>query len=276
MIFLDYATGVELSVSIFYLIPIAISTWYGGRRAGILFSLLSIISFFSVDIPERTYNSSIVLYWNLTTWIVFFLITEELINEIKIRLDNANYLSKLDSLTGLYNERGFTEQARKLFRLSVRHKRPISLAYLDLDNFKLVNDLQGHSEGDKVLQIVGERLLASVRVTDVVGRLGGDEFVVLLPETNEVGAETLFNTLWRNLVQEIQEHDWPVTVSIGVVSFDSPAMKLEEAIKLADILMYRVKKGGKNGILFETFPKKMSEVPSEPLSFSGADFPDLH
>jgi len=117
-----------------------------------------------------------------------------------------------------------------------------------------VNDQRGHSEGDKVLQTVGEVFLKSVRKTDVAGRLGGDEFAIALPETNEAGAKSEFNKLRKNLAQAMQKNNWSVGFSIGAISFDLPPSNFDEAIKLADALMYQVKKSGKNNILFEHYP----------------------
>ncbi len=240
-----------------FLIPIAISTWYGGRRTGILFSLLSAAALFAVDISERIYINHFVLIWNILTRFGFFLITEELFHEIKNRLDNERYLSRTDSLTRLLSMRGFMEEARKLFRLSVRHKRPIAVAFLDLDNFKELNDMRGHHEGDRVLQVVGKTILVSLRETDVAGRLGGDEFVMVLPETDDTGARTVLGTLRDSLRQEAKQYDWQLSVSMGVVTFDSAELGVEEVIKLADSLMYRVKKwGGKTGFSLKRSQKR--------------------
>ncbi len=91
--------------------------------------------------------------------------------------------ARIDTLTGLRNTRSFPEEAESLWNLATRHGHPTSLAYLDLNNFKTVNDVYGHAVGNEVLRAVASTLSASFRRTDVLGRLGGDEFAVFLPET---------------------------------------------------------------------------------------------
>lgn len=253
---IDLEVGHEIAVSIFFLAPIAISTWYCSHRAGIIFCFLSAIIWFFIDYFGHAYSNPVAPYWNGLVRLGFFLVTEELLNQLRVRLGVEAKLSRMDSLTGLLNMRGFTESAEKLFGLAVRHKRPVVLAYFDLDNFKKVNDEQGHSEGDKVLQVIGKKLLTSLRATDVAGRLGGDEFAIVLPETYEAGAKPMFDTLRGVLLQEMQRYNWPISFSIGVVYFDSPPSNLDEAIKIADSLMYRVKASGKNNIIFERYPAK--------------------
>ena len=98
--------------------------------------------------------------------------------------------SRSDPLTGVANSRVFLELLKREIARARRYKRPLTLAYLDLDNFKSVNDILGHAMGDKVLQTVVSTVNANIRVTDVVGRLGGDEFVLLLPETDMQGARS--------------------------------------------------------------------------------------
>ena len=253
---IDFLTGNEIGVSIFFLIPVAISTWYCRYRVGIIFSVLSAIMWFLNDYTGHTYINPIAPYWNASARLGFFLVTVALLNQLTIHLGVVKMLSRTDSLTGLLNVRGFTEQAEMLFGVAARHKRSVVLAYIDLDNFKKVNDELGHSEGDKVLQVVGGKFLTSLRATDVAGRMGGDEFAILLPETDEAGAMFMFDTLGAHLLDEMKKHNWPISFSIGVVSFDSPPSNLDEAIRIADALMYRVKYSGKNNIVFEHFPAK--------------------
>jgi diguanylate cyclase (GGDEF)-like protein len=252
---LNYLSGQEISISIFYLIPIAISTWYCGHRAGIIFSILSAGIWFVADVMSNIYSNPFAPYMNGLFRLSLFLVTEGLINRTKIFVDIEKSLSRIDSLTGLLNFRGFAEQVEVLFDLAARHGRPLVLAYIDLDNFKKVNDDLGHSEGNIVLQVVGQLITASLRTTDVAGRLGGDEFAIVLPETDEGGAQIVVATLSTALLQAVKKHGWPITLSIGVISFDSPALSLDEALRIADSLMYQAKKRGKNNIIFEHYPR---------------------
>jgi len=251
---IDRVNGYEIGISLFLLIPIAIAAWYCGYRVGVMFSILSAIIWFLNDRIGHEYLNPIAPYWNAMARLGFFLVTVALINQLTIHLGLVKVLSRTDSLTGLLNVRGFTEQAEILFGVAARHRRSVVLAYIDLDNFKKVNDELGHSEGNIVLQVVGGKFLNSLRATDVAGRMGGDEFAIVLPETDEAGAKSMFDTLRANLLADMKDHNWPVSFSIGVVSFDAPPSDLDEAIRIADALMYRVKATGKNNILFEHFP----------------------
>lgn len=261
---IGYLVGNEITVSLFFLLPIALATWYGSYRNSIMFCVLSTFIWYLVDIGSsgHPYSNPLALYWNSAIRLGLFVITVQLLIQLKTKLNIEQGLSRTDNLTGAMNGRGFTEEAGKLFELGARHKRTTTIAYLDLDNFKKVNDEFGHGEGDKVLQIVGGILLNSVRKSDVVGRLGGDEFSIVLPETNETGAKSTFLKLKTELADAMKEHNWPIGFSIGVVSFDLPPSKLDEAIRSADALMYHVKRNGKNNIQFKHYPNE-KRFPSE-------------
>jgi diguanylate cyclase (GGDEF)-like protein len=258
-----YLLGYEITTSTFFLIPIALATWYGSYRQGVEFALLSALIWHLIDsvFAAHPYSHPLIPYWNTGVRLGLFVITTLFLTQLKSQLNSEQNLSRTDSLTGVMNGRGFAEAAEKIFELGARHGRPTCLAYIDLDDFKKVNDQRGHSVGDSVLQTVGEVLLRSVRKTDVACRLGGDEFAIALPETSEAGAKSAFKKLRKNLAQAMQEHNWPVSFSIGVIAFDLPPTNFDEAIKLADALMYIVKKTGKNNIIFEHYPpEKMIQL----------------
>ena len=257
-----YSVGHEITISIFFLIPIALATWYGDFRLGVFFCLLSTSIWYLIDAGWSAHPADIHFapYWNSAIRLGLFLITAQLLAHLKAHLSNEKYLSRTDDLTGVLNGRGFTELADKMFELSERHGRSTTLAYIDLDNFKQVNDRLGHSEGDKALKVTGETFLQSVRRTDVVGRLGGDEFAIVLPETNASGAKLLLDKLRIALDEAMKKNNWTISFSIGVVSFNLPPYDLDEAIKVGDALMYKAKQGGKNKTLYENFPKNRNSV----------------
>ncbi len=251
-----YLAGYEISTSLFFLIPVSMATWYGTHRLGVYYAFLSVSVWFLIDtsVFAHSYNHPLIPYWNTGVRLGLFLITAQFLTLLKAQSNLEKNLSRTDILTGLMNTRGFAEAAERIFELAARHGRPTCLAYIDLDDFKQVNDLRGHSEGDRVLQVVGEVLSGSVRKTELAGRLGGDEFVIALPETDEAGAQALFGKIRNNLVNAMQDHGWPVGFSIGVISFDTPPADFDAALRLADALMYRVKNSGKNNTLFEHYP----------------------
>lgn len=251
---LDYITGFELSFSIFYILPIAIAAWYGGRIPGIFLSIFSALTWFMADMTSgHTYSHNAILVWNTLVRLGLFSVISLLLTRIKSTLSLEQEMADTDTLTTLLNGRAFRESATKLLEFCRRIQRPITLAYIDLDNFKHVNDTFGHTEGDRVLQTVGSSLSKSVRSTDIVGRMGGDEFALALPDTNKLQAQTVIEKMHLQLMKEVGLHKWPIGFSIGVISFAYPPLNVDEAIRHVDNLMYRVKKAGKNNIFFEEF-----------------------
>jgi diguanylate cyclase (GGDEF)-like protein len=164
-------------------------------------------------------------------------------------------------LTGLLNRRGFIAAAASEFERCSRYGRPLSLGFLDCDDFKRINDEAGHQAGDDLLARVGEVFRDSLRESDIAGRLGGDEFAVLLPETGPEAARLAFAKLGASMDLAMREGKWPVTFSGGVVTCLVSPSSPEDIIRRADRLMYRVKSSGKNRTEFEVV-----SVPAENLA----------
>ena len=158
-------------------------------------------------------------------------------------------LSRTDELTQLFNRRAFTEEVGLRLRALRRASRKASLLFIDLDNFKRVNDVHGHKRGDDALIYVAQLLTSTSRVGDIVARLGGDEFAMWLEDTDEAGAAAKAESLLdeaRRLKQFSGDADHPLGVSIGVAVTDpSTAEPLEDLVTRADEAMYRAKRAGK-------------------------------
>lgn len=187
-------------------------------------------------------------------------------SQINLVLQREKELARTDVLTGLANRRSFYESLQMERSRTVRYGRPITLAYVDLDNFKRVNDTLGHSVGDELLVCVASLLRNTLRASDLVGRLGGDEFAVLLPETGAQAAESLLQKLALVLNDAMRARNWPVTFSIGAAAFLDNPVPVEEMIRTADELMYSVKKSGKNRISVALMGGAWHEPPKAPLS----------
>jgi diguanylate cyclase (GGDEF)-like protein len=248
----DYATGYELSFSIFYLTPIGIASWYVSGILGVWLALLSAtVWFFVVLIGGHGYTNTMIPFWNSAVRFGFFVLVVQLLSAQRLSLIREMENARIDALTGVRNAKGFLADAETLWNLAKRHGHSTTLAYLDLDNFKNVNDAYGHAEGDAALRTVASTLSERLRLTDVLGRLGGDEFAVLLPETPRDGAAQVLHEVHDAVFRLARERGWPITVSIGVVVLHPPHLALDEALRAADALMYRSKQAGKNRVLIE-------------------------
>jgi diguanylate cyclase (GGDEF)-like protein len=169
-------------------------------------------------------------------------------SRLKTLLATEHELARIDSLTSVPNRRAFYEALDKERVRSVRYRRPFTIAYVDLDNFKKVNDSLGHAVGDELLVEVAAGLTSNLRTSDYVGRLGGDEFAVLLPETDATAATLVLGKLRLRLLEEMKAHSWKVTFSIGAATFLDPPDSLDVIIRMADETMYAIKAHGKDNV----------------------------
>lgn len=249
---LDYETGEEVAFSVFYLIPIIYVTWYSGRFLAVIICIISAFTWFLIEYTTAVhYSHYSYIIWNAIVPLSFFLLTSHLLLKIKALLHQLQLLATTDGLTGLLNNRAFKESSQAICQLSIRNQRPLTVGYIDIDNFKGVNDTLGHNIGDQVLQSVAKVLKESARSSDIIGRIGGDEFAILLPEVNNQGAEELFEKIRNALLQNAIANQWPIGFSIGVAVFPVAPENIKQALKIADNLMYKVKNSGKNKLLFE-------------------------
>jgi diguanylate cyclase (GGDEF)-like protein len=247
----DLATDPQLSPVIFYIVPIAFAAWYGGPRTAVSFALLCAVVLFTADrLTGMYYTSVAVPFWNATTRFAVFLVTGSLIAGLRRALVHQRELALTDPLTRIGNRRWFYGTAETELARARRYQRPLTLAYIDLDNFKQLNDRSGHHVGDEALQWVADLLRANVRRTDLVSRFGGDEFTILLPETDQAQARMVFDKLRPLLVSEVERRGWGITCSIGVVTALPPPPDIDVLIRSADHLMYRAKRGSKDAVLF--------------------------
>jgi len=261
---LDYLTGFEISFAFFYLLPVGLAAWSLGRPAGLAVSALSAVVWLVANQAAGNPETQIVvLGWNAATRLGFFVVVTELMSRQRRALERERTLARTDVLTGVLNGRAFTEMLEAELARARRYERPFSLAYVDLDNFKTVNDRFGHSTGDDLLQTVAKMLLASVRRTDTVARLGGDEFGVLFPETPGAPARRAADTMRERLLHAMRAHEWPVTFSIGVLTCHTCPDSADALIARADALMYDVKRSTKDAIAFGEFAGQVTEAAAE-------------
>jgi len=156
--------------------------------------------------------------------------------------------ARTDQQTGAANARAFNGLAQAEIGRSRRYQHELSLAYLDLDDFKALNDRLGHLEGDRVLAQVGHVMRSMVRSEDTVARLGGDEFAILMPETRAADARAVVNRVRREMARVRTADGRPVPCSVGVVTFARAPVSLDELVGAGDHLMYRAKEHGKDRV----------------------------
>jgi len=196
--------------------------------------------------------------------------TEEIEARANKEMKNAQFLSLFDPLTKLSNRRSFEQfMQKKIISLGRETSTaPTYLFYIDMDNFKDINDIYGHSDGDKVLTTLSDRFRSFVNLDDLAARLGGDEFVLALRLESEQLTE-MTESLLCEIVKPIElGNSWiQVTCSIGVVEIDNPELNTDKYLNRADLAMYHAKKHGKNRYCV-FFPEMESKASNYKFPFS--------
>jgi diguanylate cyclase (GGDEF)-like protein len=245
----DYATGYDVSVSIFYLMPVAMAAWYGGRFPNVLLSALACASWFVADIlAGHPYNNLAHPLWETLIRFGFFLANGSLLVALRSSLARQSELARTDALTGVFGRRAFEERLGHDLELARRYGGSLTVAFVDVDDFKGLNDTHGHGVGDEALRAVAKVLQAATRRADTVARLGGDEFALALPDTDPEGAREVAAKLKVGLPEALAGVSPGLTCSIGVVTFKDEMPGTEEAVRVADALMYQAKREGKGTV----------------------------
>ncbi|RXT08060.1 GGDEF domain-containing protein [Ammoniphilus sp. CFH 90114] len=206
---------------------------YSGRILGLLLSLLLTISMNGY------------LYWRIERVDSLALLLLPVFMVIGWGLgrkyDEVKFLSEKDVLTEIYNRRFIHDVLPKLMAMVVRRKETLSLAVVDVDNFKLINDSYGHEVGDQVLQRLSHILTSQVRTSDIVARWGGDEFLIIAPFTDREGTEAFLDRIREDVHRLAQDMELMITISIGTSVFPEDGRELRELIRVADQKMYEQK-----------------------------------
>jgi diguanylate cyclase (GGDEF)-like protein len=178
-------------------------------------------------------------------------------SEFYRRSEEFRQISITDPLSGLLNRRYFQERLAEEMERSKRHKLPLSLIIMDIDNFKNFNDLHGHLAGDEAIRLVGLSLRNNIRTIDVAARYGGEEFTVILPQTTKADATQIAQRVCMEieknaLIATEQNRTSGITVSLGLATFPEDAESLEDLFKHADRALYSAKASGKNRVVVYT------------------------
>lgn len=244
---LDYVTGWESNFAVFYFLPVSIAAWYVSRRAGLLTALICMVAWSVADFATHPpYAHPAIAVWNPLARLAMFVAAAALLSALRENLEREASRARTDNLTGVANGFAFYETARSELNRSRRYNHPLTLAYLDIDDFKLVNDRLGHPAGDALIVKLADAIGSRIRASDLFARLGGDEFAILFPETGADEARTIIRKLRASLAAVALEDGRPITVSIGILTCTSPPDNLETLIARADALMYQAKGDNKN------------------------------
>lgn len=250
---IDYLTGYELAFSEFYVLPIALLTWFTDRRLGFTASVICALVWLAADIfAGHRYEIPFIPFWNTLIRLAFFVIITALLSALRNSLERERELARFDFLTGAITSRYFYEIIKNELDRFQRYGHPFTLVYIDLDDFKRINDQYGHATGDQVLRSVVNSAKAHFRKTDRMARLGGDEFALLLPETDAESARAVLAKITGFLRDDLKRGGFPITFSIGTITVMTAEHSVDDLIRAADDLMYSVKMNGKNSVGFAT------------------------
>jgi len=235
----------QVRLGILYLVPILLATWYQGLWWGVAFLVGSMLLRIPVELAQQPNVTLVSSFINQGSIAAVAGIAMAAFRNIRRTQSQLEDLAIHDPLTRVMNARTFSDRLGQELRRNRRYGRPLSLLYLDLDDFKVVNDSHGHQTGDAVLRLVAEAIRGAVRQADIVGRLGGDEFAVLMPETGADVAEAAAGRLAKSL-REAFHGNPSVTASIGIVSCTDAGAGPDDVLHKADRAMYEAKKLGKD------------------------------
>jgi len=251
---IDYYTGFELSFSFFYLIAITIAAWVLGRKTGFAVSVFSATTWLTTNLlAGKDFTTYFIGVWDTLIRFGFYSVVTILLSELKNVLEEERILANTDPLTGALNRRSFNEIAESKMLISEVNRRAYTMVYIDLDNFKTVNDTLGHAVGDTVLKSVVTTIQAQIRSSDFLARLGGDEFAILLTDLDQQSAKAIVDRIQKSLIEKMQINHWDITFSIGVLTVLSMPESVDKLVSATDALMYEVKSKGKNAIQYSIY-----------------------
>ncbi len=233
---------------LFVFVAAMLACWSSRRSLGLILASICCVCWWCIDI-QREPDFLMTTLRHLARAIAFFT-SILLIAKARQSVDDAQRFARIDLLTGLPNRRAIIEALEAELGRLKRFNRSFSVAMIDCDGFKSINDLQGHLVGDRALQSIGSALRKQLRAYDSIGRLGGDEFVLVLPETSSIEISNIVDRVRSTLRTELHEDFPSLTVSIGVVTVrassdpKSPPPSYSECLDQADQAMYAAKRSG--------------------------------
>lgn len=243
------ATDAEYAFASLSVIPVIAAAWWCGLYPSMLLAALAAVSWGIGDFASnRVYSSEWIPVINAATRAMTYIVVVLIVSWLKSLLARTEHMAAHNHLTGLLNRQAFGDFGNEEIERCRRYKHSLALVFIDLDNFKKLNDTQGHHVGDKALEATADALHHVLRASDILGRLGGDEFAVILPEIDYESATETGQKILSAIRQAMQEYP-PVSASVGVAWYRTPRERFAEMLNAADALMYEVKQQRKSGVL---------------------------
>lgn len=242
------ATDVEFAIASVALLPVIVIAWIEGKWKGLLLAFCATAMWVAADMDSDRQFSAVWIPWaNAVTRLMTYGLMAFLVAKIRQQLESEHDHATHDALTGLQNRHAFLEAGAAEVERAKRYPNPLTVIFLDLDDFKQLNDSMGHDAGDAALRRTAKALLGALRSSDRVARLGGDEFAILLPQTGYDAAVEAGRKIFDVVNAALKDFP-PVKASLGVAWFGKADRLFPAMLKAADDLMYEVKEGGKHDV----------------------------
>ena len=231
-----------IQLDILFLLPIGLASWHVGAGGGAFVAVASALlwSIAESGAPIDT-----------LTRLLLFLTLPAFLPSVRRELDHERESGRTDYLTRTASRRGFLELSAAEVDRARRYKRPFTVAAFDIDQFRRINERFGHQSADRLLRAVARTLKEKTRSSDLVGRLGHDDFALLFPETQSEAAQIVLQRLRKHLLDVVERNEWPVTFSIGAVTYLEAPESAETMLKKVTGLLEAVKAAGRNDIRHE-------------------------
>jgi len=265
--FFDFVTGPNFGFSLFYLIPVAYAAWRIRGRLAMMLAALGAGAWCSADVPYHGFVATTL--WNTFTRLTMYLAIAGLLSRVRRDrqdltslnrklaglLKTEQELSRTDAVTGLPNGRLFDDALRGALGRQHREGFPMAIGYFDLDNFKRLNDTQGHAAGDEALKAVAAALTGVLRGGDVAARIGGDEFAVIFHNCDARSADIVGGRLLEAMSAAVAPFRCEgLGATAGIACFIEPPADPRAMLRAADRALYEGKTAGKGRLVVTSIP----------------------
>lgn len=242
------ASDADFTFGSLAILPVVVIAWIAGRKGGLLFSIFSVAIWVVADIiSARQFSAQWIPWANAAARLMTYSLVALLTSQIRLQYKMEHIHATRDALTGLLNRRVFFETGVAEVKRSQYDTRSLAVIFLDLDDFKQLNDTKGHDVGDAALRATAKAMLGALPSGNCVARLGGDEFAIILPEIKYEAAVEAGRKIYASVNTSLAAFP-PVTGSIGIAWFEKVDRLFPAMVKAADELMYEVKESGKNNM----------------------------